>query len=85
METPQQERCHYVDVRIGLVNTARELSFETSQSASDVEALVAEALATNSAILKLTDDKGKLYVIATAQLAYVEVGSDQSRRVGFVG
>lgn len=74
-----------MDVRIGLINSARELALETSQSAGDVEALVAEALATNSPMLKLTDDKGKLYVIATAQLAFVEIGSDQSRRVGFVG
>ncbi len=74
-----------MDVRIGLINSAREIALETSQSAGDVEALVAEALSTNSPMLKLTDDKGKLYVIATAQLAFVEIGSDQSRRVGFVG
>jgi hypothetical protein len=74
-----------VEVRIGLVNTSRELTLETSQSAQDVEALVTEALNASTSMLKLSDEKGKTYLVATANLAYVELGSDQSRRVGFVG
>lgn len=74
-----------MEVRIGLVNTSRELTLETSQSAQDVEALVTEALNAPTSMLKLSDEKGKTYLVATANLAYVELGSDQSRRVGFVG
>jgi len=33
----------------------------------------------------LTDNKGKQYLIPTAAIGYVEVGSDSARRVGFVG
>jgi hypothetical protein len=35
--------------------------------------------------LKLTDNKGKLYIVPTAGIAYVEVGTEESRRIGFVG
>jgi len=73
-----------VDVRIGIQNSPRELSFETSQSAADVEQAVAAALAGQSTVLKLSDDKGTVYVVPAAALAYVEIGSEESRRVGFV-
>ena len=74
-----------MEIRIGMVNTPRELSLETSASAAEIEALVSSALAGNTALLKLTDDKGKVYLVPSATIAFVEVGSDQSRRVGFVG
>ena len=49
------------------------------------EALVTQALTGSSPVLKLTDDKGKVYLVATGNIAFVEVGSDQNRRIGFVG
>lgn len=81
-----------MEVRIGLVNTAREISLETSQTPAEIEKLVSDALASfwdkgeNSVptVLKLTDDKGKLYLVAAMNIAYVEIGSDKSRAVGFV-
>jgi Protein of unknown function (DUF3107) len=73
-----------VDVRIGIQNSPRELSFETSQSAEEVERLVAAALSGQSPVLKLADDKGTMYVVPSSALAYVEIGSEESRRVGFV-
>jgi len=73
-----------VDIRIGIINTAREIGFETDQSAADIERTVAAALDAKSAFFTLKDDKGKLYIVPTSNLAYVEVGSDTSRRVGFV-
>lgn len=73
-----------MDIRIGIANTARELSFESSQTAAEIEKLVATALESDAKFLTLTDDKGKLYIIPTASFSYLEVGSDQSRRVGFV-
>ena len=74
-----------MDVRIGIQNSPRELSFETSQSAAEVEQAVAAALAGQSALLKLADSKGTMYVVPAAALAYVEIGTEESRRIGFVG
>lgn len=73
-----------MDIRIGIANTPREINFESSQTAGEVEKTVAAALDASSTYLTLKDDKGKVYLIPTATLAYVEIGSDTSRRVGFV-
>ncbi|GAB3126544.1 DUF3107 family protein [Glaciibacter psychrotolerans] len=73
-----------MDIRIGIFNSPREIGFETSQPAAEVEAAVAAALADPTGYLKLGDDKGRIYVVPTSGLAYVEIGSEESRRVGFV-
>ncbi|BAU99402.1 MULTISPECIES: DUF3107 domain-containing protein [Aurantimicrobium] len=74
-----------MEIRIGMINTSREIGLETSSSVAEVEALVADALTGKTPLLKLSDEKGKVYLVSSANIAFVEVGSDQSRRVGFVG
>lgn len=74
-----------VDIRIGILNSPRELSFESSQSAADIEKAVTAAIEKGAPLLTLTDDKGKHYLVPTAAIGYVEIGSDSTRRVGFVG
>lgn len=74
-----------MEIRIGITNTGRELSFETSESADAVTKAVQNALDAKIAHLTFTDDKGKAYIVPVANLAYVEVGSDHTRKVGFVG
>jgi len=73
-----------VDVRIGIQNSPRELGFEAAQTAAEVEQAVTAALSGQSPSLRLSDEKGTVYVIPAAALAYVEIGSEESRRVGFV-
>ncbi|MEO8528058.1 MAG: DUF3107 domain-containing protein [Pseudolysinimonas sp.] len=73
-----------MDIRIGIANSPRELSFETSQSAADIEKIVSAALDSDTKFIKLSDDKGKIYIVPTASFSYLEVGSESSRRVGFV-
>jgi hypothetical protein len=73
-----------VDIRIGIFNTPREISFETNQPATEVEETVAAALAGQTGYLKLSDAKGSLFIVPTSALAYVEIGTEESRRVGFV-
>ena len=74
-----------MEIRIGIVNAPRELNFETSQSAEELVGQVQTALTSGTGILKLTDDKGRLYVVPTAGIGYVELGTEESRRIGFVG
>jgi hypothetical protein len=80
----RQRKAHLVDIRIGIFNSPREIGFETSQPANEVEETVAAALAGQTGYLKLSDSKGKVYIVPTIGLAYVELGSEESRRVGFV-
>jgi len=74
-----------VEIRIGIVNAPRELSFESSQTAEEIASQVEAALSSGTGFVRLTDNKGKLYVVPTAGIAYIEIGSDESRRIGFVG
>jgi hypothetical protein len=78
------ERLQLVEIRIGIVNAPRELSFETEQSAAEIQAAVTAALDEQSKHLQLKDDKGNLYIVPTSGIGYVEIGSEESRRVGFV-
>lgn len=71
-----------MEVKIGVQNVARELVLESSQSADEVQAAVAAAVS-GSSTLELTDDKGRVLVVPSAAIAYVEIGVEESRRVGF--
>jgi hypothetical protein len=73
-----------VDIRIGITNSSREISFETNQSASEIEKIVADALDSSARFFKLTDEKGSVYIVPLDAFGYIEIGSETSRRVGFV-
>lgn len=73
-----------MDIRIGIANSPREINFETSQSPAEIEKVIADALASDSKFFKLSDDKGKVYIVPTVSFSYIEIGSETSRRVGFV-
>jgi hypothetical protein len=71
-----------VEVKIGIRDVARDVVLESSQPAETVAAAVEEAVNSGS-LLKLTDDKGKLIVVPGPLIGYVEIGAEESRRVGF--
>ena len=73
-----------MEIRIGIVNTGRELNFETSEAAADVKKSVADALDAGATHVTFTDTKGNAYIVPTSSLAFVELGTEESRRVGFV-
>lgn len=73
-----------MDIRIGIANSAREISFESAQTAAEVERAVSSALESEAKYIRLTDEKGRLYLVPTVSFAYLEVGSEETRRVGFV-
>lgn len=73
-----------MDIRIGITNSPREITFESSQTAAEVEALVAAGLDEGVRFIKLTDNKGKVFIVPSASFSYIEIGSESGRRVGFV-
>lgn len=73
-----------MEIRIGIANTGRELSFETNEPAADVKTAIAAALDKGATHVTFSDVKGNSYVVPTAGLAYIELGTEESRRVGFV-
>ena len=73
-----------MEIRIGITNTGRELSFETGEAADAVKKSVTDALDASASHIFFTDTKGNSYLVPTATLAYIEFGTEESRRVGFV-
>ncbi len=73
-----------MDIRIGIINSPRELSFESDQPAAEIEKIVASALESEAKFIRLVDDKGRVFLVPLDTFAYIEVGSESSRRVGFV-
>jgi len=74
-----------VDVRIGIVQTPKELEVELGEEV-DRDKLLAdiEAALAGDAVLWLTDRRGRRVGIPVAKVAYVEVGAPTpDRRVGF--
>ncbi len=72
-----------MDIRIGIQNSPREINFETNQPAAEIEQAVAAMIAGDTTYLQLADDKGSVYIVPAATFAYIEVGTEESRRIGF--
>ncbi|MBA8817327.1 hypothetical protein FHX48_002426 [Microbacterium halimionae] len=73
-----------MEIRIGIANTGRELNFETNEPAEKVKSSVSTALDEGATYVSFTDVKGNSYMVPTTSLAFVEFGTEESRRVGFV-
>ncbi len=75
-----------MDVRIGIVQSIKELEVELGDDAerdaviADIEAALSKA----EGVLWLTDRRGRRVAVPVAKVAYIEVGAPVSdRRVGF--
>ena len=71
-----------MEVRIGVQNAAREVVLESAQSAAEVGTAVAAALEDGS-VLRLQDERGRTVLVSGSVIAYVEVGAEEARKVGF--
>ncbi|MEV3901141.1 MULTISPECIES: DUF3107 domain-containing protein [unclassified Mycobacterium] len=72
-----------MEVKIGVTDSPRELSFNSVQTPAEVEEAVSAALSGESGVLSLTDVKGRRYLVQSGRIAYVEIGAADVRRVGF--
>ena len=73
-----------MEVRIGVVYTARELTVETDDSVDVVTGAIESAMAAGDSLLWLTDTKGRRIGVPVDKIAYVEVAADAGgRKVGF--
>jgi hypothetical protein len=81
-----EEEPDQVDVRIGIIQTPKELEVELKDDA-DRDKVVADLeklLKSGDGVLWLTDRKGRKVGVPVAKVAYIEVGAPTAeRRVGF--
>ena len=71
-----------MEIKIGIQHVVRELTVETEASAADIEASVRKALA-DDGLVALTDEKGRKVLIPADKIAYIDLGQDKPRGVGF--
>ena len=73
-----------MEIRIGVVYTARELTVETDDSVDSVTAGIESAISAGDGVLWLTDKKGRRVGVPVDKIAYVEIVTDAGgRKVGF--
>ncbi len=73
-----------MEVRIGVVYSARELTVETDDTVDTVAATIESAVGNGDSLLWLTDTKGRRIGVPVDKIAYVEVAADAGgRKVGF--
>jgi Protein of unknown function (DUF3107) len=71
-----------VEVKIGVQFAPREIVVETDASQEEIESTLAEAARTGG-LFSLTDDRGRRVHVPADKVAYVEIGEQLERRVGF--
>jgi len=73
-----------LELRIGIVDSPKELSLEVEQKQEEVKAAVEAAVNDGSSILWVTDHKGKQVGVPAGKVAYVEIDPETvARSVGF--
>lgn len=74
-----------MDIRIGVTDTPREvqLKLDDDTDRAALKASIESALAGDSSVLWLTDDKGLEVAVSATRIAYVELGPEGNNPIGF--
>ncbi|MDR3359657.1 MAG: DUF3107 domain-containing protein [Bifidobacteriaceae bacterium] len=72
-----------MEITIGVRQAPKEITLNVEGKADTVRETIAEAIRLGEPLITLTDKHGRTVLIPTAALAYVEVGANETRRVGF--
>ena len=73
-----------MEIRIGVQNSPREVVLESTESVAAISAAITSALDAGTT-LSLKDERGRTVLVPGAAIAFVEIGAEESRRVGFGG
>lgn len=71
-----------MEIKIGIQHVARELTVETEATAKEVEADLRQALS-DGTLVALTDEKGRKVLVPADKIAYIDLGQEKTRPVGF--
>ncbi|SFB51437.1 Protein of unknown function [Amycolatopsis marina] len=72
-----------MEVKIGIKDTPRELVVSSGQTTDEVEKLVSEALNADDGLFRISDEKGRRFIVPADRIAYVEIAASDVRKVGF--
>ncbi|CAN5892765.1 DUF3107 domain-containing protein [soil metagenome] len=73
-----------MEIRIGVVDSPKEINLEISETLEDLVKRIDEALTAGTSVLWLQDDKDRRIAIPSNKVAYVEIDPESApRSVGF--
>jgi Protein of unknown function (DUF3107) len=73
-----------MEVKIGVVYTAKELTVELDGPADELVASIQDVLKNGSSVLWLEDSKGRRVGVPADKVAYVEIADEETtQKVGF--
>ena len=75
-----------MDIRIGIIQSARELELDLGDELDrdTLKSDIAAALAADDGVLWLTDRKGREIAVPAARIGFIEIGSEkEAPRIGF--
>lgn len=72
-----------MEVKIGVQFAPRELVLESAQTPAAVADQVTKAIASEDGVLTLVDERGRQVIVPVSKLAYIEIGPESARPVGF--
>jgi len=73
-----------MELRIGVVHTAKELNLELDGTSAEIVATIDKALADGTPMIWVIDSKGRRVGIPAARIAYVEIDeAGANKRVWF--
>ena len=71
-----------MEIKVGIQHVNREIVVETTTSAADIEKSFAEAVE-NDGVFTVSDEHGRKVMIPAVKVAYLDLGEENARRVGF--
>lgn len=74
-----------MEIKIGVQNSPREIVLDSQENADKVAELLQTALKGEGGVLTLADSKGRTVIVPASAIAYVELGEETHRTIGFVG
>jgi hypothetical protein len=71
-----------VEIKVGIQHVNREVVMETTSPAADIEKAFADAVESDG-VFTVQDEHGRRVMIPATKIAYLDLGEENARRVGF--
>ena len=71
-----------MEIKVGIQHVNREVVVETTTSAADIEKAFTDAVETDG-VFTVKDEHGRKVLIPAVKIAYLDLGEENARRVGF--
>ena len=72
-----------MEIKVGIKHVTREVVVDSTDSAEEVTQAITQAIADGDGILTLNQERGGRVLIPVDSIAYVELGEEGTRRLGF--